>query len=196
MAQTSLKNEVWQSLRSNCIRIATFCQLPGTSVEVMLARAALLALTRLSYLGPASYSLSRKSNTLNGEGKHYGCNRSWNEIRVSPITTFLHVFAAAGKPFNGKPHISDPHGFTGMVGWQGAACAERIQWPSSPSQHYTRALNRVLKCREITFFKEQALFFVSQCRKYGGKVNAFIFSCSIHLCGWLRHTPFSDDLNI
>lgn len=158
MAQTSLKNEVWQSLCSNCIRIATFCQLPGTSVEVMLARAALLALTRLSYLGPASYSLSRKSNTLNGEGKHYGCNRSWNEIRVSPITTFLHVFAAAGKPFNGKPHISDPHGFTGMVGWQDAACAECTQWPSSPSQNYTRALRGVLKCWKITF-KEQVLFF-------------------------------------
>lgn len=76
VAQTSLKNEVWQSLSSNCISIATFCSLPSTSVEVMLARAAPLALALLSYLCPASYPLSGKSNTLNGEGEHYDCNRN------------------------------------------------------------------------------------------------------------------------
>ncbi|KAF0043432.1 hypothetical protein F2P81_004769 [Scophthalmus maximus] len=37
--------------------------------------------------------LSRKSNTLNGERKHYEGNRNWNEISVSPFATFLHVAA-------------------------------------------------------------------------------------------------------
>lgn len=68
-------------------------------MEVMLARAALLALTLLSYLCPANYPRSRKSNTLNGERKHYDCNRTWNEISVSPITTLLHIVSAVEKPF-------------------------------------------------------------------------------------------------
>lgn len=50
-------------------------------------------------ISPFCQPLGRKSNTLNGEGKHYGRNRSWNKIKVSPITTFLHVFAAAEKTF-------------------------------------------------------------------------------------------------
>ena len=62
-------------------------------------RAALLALALPSCLGPASYPLSGKSNTLNGEQKHYDCNRTWNEISVSPITTFLHILTVEEKPF-------------------------------------------------------------------------------------------------
>lgn len=72
-------------------------------MEVMLARAALLASALLSYLCPASYPLRGKSNTLNGEGKHYDCNRTWNEISVSPITTFLHIVAVVEKPFTVSP---------------------------------------------------------------------------------------------
>lgn len=100
----SLRNEVWQSLCCNCISIATFCSLPGASVGVRLARAALLASKLLSYLCPASSTLSGKSNTLNGERKHYHCNRTWNEISVSPITTtFLNIFAVMEKPFSLTP---------------------------------------------------------------------------------------------
>lgn len=33
---------------------------------------------------------------LNGEGKHYEGNRSWDKIDPSTITTFLRVFAATG----------------------------------------------------------------------------------------------------
>lgn len=91
------------NLYSNSISIATLHPLPGTSVEVMLARAALLALVVLSYLCPASYPLSGKSNTLNGERKHYDCNRTWNKISVSPITTFLHIVAVVEKPFTVSP---------------------------------------------------------------------------------------------
>ncbi|KAI4830440.1 hypothetical protein KUCAC02_002070, partial [Chaenocephalus aceratus] len=70
-----------------------------TSVEALLVRAALLALALPSCLGPASCPLSGKSNTLNGERKHYDCNRTWNEISVSPITTFLHILTVEEKPF-------------------------------------------------------------------------------------------------
>lgn len=88
-------------LPSNCISIATFLSVPGTSVEVMLASAALMALDLLSYLCPmaATYRLSGKSNTLNGERKGNECYPAWNKISVSPITTFLHIVAVAEKPF-------------------------------------------------------------------------------------------------
>lgn len=55
-------------------------------------------------------------------GRHYGCNRSWNKIKVSPITTFLHISLVAGgqggggDPFYDKPGVSALYPSAGMEG--------------------------------------------------------------------------------
>lgn len=114
MAKTSHKNEVWQSLCSNCISIAAFFLSTSRRISGSDACKSCPPWPRHAChisAPPARPSAGNQIHLME-EGKHYGCNRSCNKISVSPISTFLRIFAAAGKTlFYGTPCVSTLHEF-------------------------------------------------------------------------------------